>query len=60
MLKEKNKDRHLFDCEDSWRVKKEVTASTNQQIKDLFEYGFSIHHAGLLRKDRNLVEKLFS
>lgn len=37
-----------------------MLASSNQQIKDLFQYGFSIHHAGLLRKDRNLVEKLFS
>ena len=25
----------------------------------MFDYGFSIHNAGLLRKDRNLVEKLF-
>ena len=60
MVKEKAKDRPLFDCEDSWKFKREVTASSNQQIKDLFEFGFSIHHAGLLRKDRNLVEKLFS
>lgn len=34
--------------------------SQNQQLKDLFEGGFSIHHAGMLRKDRNLVESLFS
>jgi replicative superfamily II helicase len=26
----------------------------------LFEFGFSIHHAGMLRKDRNLVESLFN
>ena len=29
-------------------------------MKDLFEFGFSIHHAGMLRKDRNLVESLFN
>lgn len=34
--------------------------SRNSAIKDLFPYGFSIHHAGMLRCDRNLVEKLFS
>lgn len=25
----------------------------------MFEYGVGIHHAGMLRSDRNLVEKLF-
>lgn len=25
----------------------------------MFEFGFSVHNAGLLRKDRNLVEKMF-
>ncbi len=28
-------------------------------MKELFDYGFSIHNAGLLRKDRNLVERMF-
>ena len=60
LLKERGKDMHLFDCEDSWKVKGEVSRSANQQVKDLFDYGFSIHHAGMLRKDRNLVEMLFS
>ena len=27
---------------------------------ELFQAGFGIHHAGMLRSDRNLVEKLFS
>lgn len=26
----------------------------------MFPDGFSIHHAGMLRQDRNLVENLFS
>jgi replicative superfamily II helicase len=27
---------------------------------ELFNGGFACHHAGMLRSDRNLVEKLFS
>jgi replicative superfamily II helicase len=28
-------------------------------VKELFKHGFSTHHAGMLRRDRNLVEKMF-
>ena len=59
ILKESSGDAHLFDCEGAWQAKKDVDKSTNMQIKELFPYGFGIHHAGMLRKDRNLVEKLF-
>ena len=38
----------------------QVARSRNKQLKELFQYGFSIHHAGMLRVDRNLVESLFS
>ena len=34
--------------------------SRNRQVRELFPDGFSIHHAGMLRQDRNLVENLFS
>ncbi len=34
--------------------------SRNKAIRDLFADGFSVHHAGVLRQDRTLVEKLFS
>ena len=37
-----------------------VQRSRNKQLRDLFNDGFSIHHAGMLRQDRNLVERLFS
>ena len=37
-----------------------VQKSRNKQLRDLFNDGFSIHHAGMLRQDRNLVERLFS
>lgn len=31
----------------------------NKLLKDLFAIGFGIHHAGMIRQDRLLVEKLF-
>ena len=37
-----------------------VRASANKQPRDLFSDGFSIHHAGMLRTDRSMVERLFS
>ncbi|KAI8322612.1 Sec63-domain-containing protein, partial [Martensiomyces pterosporus] len=36
-----------------------VAKSHNRELKELFQSGFSIHHAGMLRSDRNLVEQLF-
>ncbi|XP_076373679.1 activating signal cointegrator 1 complex subunit obelus isoform X2 [Tachypleus tridentatus] len=41
-------------------VEKQINKSRNHQLKDLFRYGFAIHHAGMVRTDRNLVEKYFS
>ena len=32
---------------------------TSADLKDLLPYGFAIHHAGLTRYDRNIVEDLF-
>ena len=51
-----------FSCEDhpQWSMfKREVGTSKNKELKELFNYGFGIHHAGMLRTDRNLVERLF-
>ncbi|XP_067947750.1 activating signal cointegrator 1 complex subunit 3-like [Watersipora subatra] len=39
---------------------KVMDKSKNKQLKELFADGFAIHHAGMLRHDRNLVEKYFS
>jgi replicative superfamily II helicase len=36
-----------------------VNKSRNQQLRDLAPHGIGIHHAGMIRSDRNLVEKLF-
>ncbi|XXG57569.1 hypothetical protein AAC387_Pa04g0019 [Persea americana] len=32
----------------------------NNDLKDLLPYGFAIHHAGMARVDRDLVEELFA
>ncbi|CAA6657392.1 unnamed protein product [Spirodela intermedia] len=41
-------------------IKKEVNKSRNRELVQLFEFGIGIHHAGMLRSDRNLTERLFS
>lgn len=38
---------------------KEVQKSRNKELKELFPSGIGIHHAGMLRSDRNLVERFF-
>ncbi len=38
----------------------QVDNSRNKPLRDLFGDGFSVHHAGMLRQDRTLVERLFS
>ncbi|NXD96456.1 ASCC3 protein, partial [Chaetorhynchus papuensis] len=42
------------------QAEKQVQRSRNKQLRELFPDGFSIHHAGMLRQDRTLVENLFS
>ncbi|NWZ97919.1 ASCC3 protein, partial [Nesospiza acunhae] len=42
------------------QAEKQVQRSRNKQLHELFPDGFSIHHAGMLRQDRSLVENLFS
>ncbi|XVF11808.1 hypothetical protein REPUB_Repub08aG0059500 [Reevesia pubescens] len=41
-------------------IKKEVVKSRNKDLVQLFEFGVGVHHAGMLRADRGLTEKLFS
>ncbi|KAH7343854.1 Sec63 Brl domain-containing protein [Rhizoctonia solani] len=38
---------------------REIGGSRNKEMKQLFEHGFGIHHAGMLRSDRNMMEKMF-
>ncbi|EAU84905.2 activating signal cointegrator 1 complex subunit 3 [Coprinopsis cinerea okayama7 len=52
----------LFMCDDhpQWgNFRREVGESRNKEMKFLFDNGFGIHHAGMLRSDRNVMEKLF-
>lgn len=38
----------------------EADAVKNTDLKDLLPFGFAIHHAGMSRLDRTLVEDLFA
>ena len=53
----------IFDCseEKGWdQARMEVGRSKNKEIREFFDYGFAVHHAGMLRSDRNLAERLFA
>lgn len=39
--------------------RREIATSRNKEMKTLFDYGFGIHHAGMLRSDRNMMERMF-
>lgn len=41
-------------------LRKEAEEVKNSELKDLLPYGFAIHHAGMTRVDRTLVEDLFA
>jgi pre-mRNA-splicing helicase BRR2 len=38
----------------------EAETVTDKDLKDILPYGFAIHHAGMTRADRTLVEELFA
>jgi pre-mRNA-splicing helicase BRR2 len=40
-------------------LREEAQGTKNPDLKDLIPHGFGIHHAGMTRSDRNLVEDLF-
>ncbi|KAL6068513.1 activating signal cointegrator 1 complex subunit [Balamuthia mandrillaris] len=39
---------------------RDIARSRNKEMKELFMQGFGIHHAGMLRADRNVMERLFA
>ncbi|XP_025099015.1 LOW QUALITY PROTEIN: activating signal cointegrator 1 complex subunit 3-like [Pomacea canaliculata] len=41
-------------------AEKNILRSRNKQLRELFPDGFAMHHAGMLRQDRNLVERYFA
>uniref|UniRef100_A0A8D3C335 Activating signal cointegrator 1 complex subunit 3 n=1 Tax=Scophthalmus maximus TaxID=52904 RepID=A0A8D3C335_SCOMX len=38
----------------------QIQRSRNKEMKEMFPEGFGIHHAGMLRSDRSLMESMFS
>ncbi|KAG6837982.1 hypothetical protein H0H93_008376 [Arthromyces matolae] len=51
-----------FGCEDHPQYamfRRSVGESRNKEMKQLFDHGFGIHHAGMLRSDRNMMERMF-
>lgn len=51
-----------FSCEDHpsfSAFRREISTSRNREMKELFDNGFGIHHAGMLRTDRNMMERMF-
>ncbi|CAG2112702.1 unnamed protein product, partial [Medioppia subpectinata] len=57
----KSESMSVFKCETDKMVDsaREIRRARHKGLQELFEAGFAIHHAGMLRMDRNLVEKLF-
>lgn len=41
-------------------LQEEGESCSNSDLKDLLPYGFAIHHAGMTKEDRTLVEDLFA
>jgi pre-mRNA-splicing helicase BRR2 len=41
-------------------LREESAGVQNADLKDVLQYGFAIHHAGMARDDRELVEDLFT
>lgn len=59
-----NGDLDEFDCSttcDNYDLFRRDMGSKNRNkdMRELFQYGFGVHHAGLLRTDRNATEKMF-
>lgn len=51
-----------FNCEEhpQWSFfRRSISESRNKEMKLLFDGGFGIHHAGMLRSDRNMMERMF-
>ncbi|KAK4688426.1 hypothetical protein P7C73_g1686, partial [Tremellales sp. Uapishka_1] len=39
--------------------RREIGMSRNKEMKELFDSGLGIHHAGMLRSDRSMMERMF-
>lgn len=62
MAQQKNQ-MNLFaatECADYGLAQRAMSRSRNKQLIELFQSGLAMHHAGMLRSDRSMVEKYFS
>ncbi|KAF5832046.1 Sec63 Brl domain-containing protein [Dunaliella salina] len=62
-LAARNGDLALFDNHEHPMygfAQKDVKKSRNREVTELFDSGFGIHNAGMLRSDRTLTERLFA
>ncbi|KAK4052108.1 putative steryl acetyl hydrolase mug81 [Microbotryomycetes sp. JL201] len=65
MLREKAQEEGIMDLLDPTgeeafgNFKADLWGSRNREMKDLATQGFGIHHAGMLRSDRNITERMF-
>jgi hypothetical protein len=53
---------HVYNCEEQsqWTFfRRNIGDSRNKEMKQLFDLGFGIHRAGMLRSDRNVMERMF-
>ncbi|WFD31329.1 RNA helicase [Malassezia sp. CBS 17886] len=50
----------LTDGREPSRFERDVASSRNKELRELYEHGIGIHHAGMLRSDRDLSERLFT
>ncbi|KAH0615094.1 uncharacterized protein H6S33_000730 [Morchella sextelata] len=41
------------------QASREMERSKGRELRELFKNGFGVHHAGMLRSDRNLTERMF-
>ena len=48
-----------LDGESQYGFSRELGQTRNREMRELVQDGFGIHHAGMLRSDRNLMERLF-
>uniref|UniRef100_A0A7S0D2D4 RNA helicase n=1 Tax=Amorphochlora amoebiformis TaxID=1561963 RepID=A0A7S0D2D4_9EUKA len=58
-----NEELNKFLADDSGHravLQTEAESVKNEALQDLLPYGFAIHHAGMKREDRELVEELFA
>ena len=60
-MAQENHEVDIFAPENSQRDKyaKQLAKNRDKDLKELFQFGFGVHHAGMSRSDRNLTERLF-